>query len=149
MRSFIPSLAVVIAVSLGPTARIATASEQTGVISSAVATVFSPGAATAQAPARRARIPANDPVTNGAIIGAVAGGLSFAVLASAGCAAGDVLNTNEKRTSCTGPTLIGAGLGMVIGAALGAGIDSLFEQAPSVGGLARGTRKGVRLHWRF
>ena len=96
--------------------------------------------------AARVPQPARDPLKNGAIIGAVAGGLSFAVIGSFACALGDVYG---GESDCAGPLIVFTAAGAGLGALIGVGVDALFERAPGPAGAPGGMRKGIRLHVRF
>lgn len=102
--------------------------------------------APAGAMAARRQQPARDSLKNGAIIGAVAGGVSFAVLGSAGCALGGLYG---GESDCTGPLIGLTAAGAGLGALIGVGVDALFERAPSTAGTPGGMRKGIRLRVRF
>jgi hypothetical protein len=89
----------------------------------------------AEQPAMRER---RDSVKNGALIGAVIGGIALGGFVSWLCNA----LQEPSDPSCLGGSLLYAGVGAGIGAAAGAGIDALFSaSAPS--GLRRDRRLGV------
>jgi hypothetical protein len=88
-----------------------------------------------------------DSLTNGTVIGAVVGGFLGLAAAGAGCAAGGILSTNPDE-DCGAAPVVGALLGVVIGAGVGRGIDAMLEQSPYAAG-GSGRRKGVRARWRF
>jgi len=88
----------------------------------------------AEQPAMRER---RDSVKNGALIGAVIGGIAL------GGFVGWLCNALQEPSdpSCVGPSLLYAGVGAGIGAAAGAGIDALASaSAPT--GLRRDRRPG-------
>lgn len=113
-------------------------------ISAAMMTAFTPSDASSLS--RLERSQPNDPLKNGAITGAIAGGLAVAVLATAGCAVGSVMGGDS---SCTGPVLVGTAVGAGLGALIGVGIDAMFDQAPQHVLPSGSRRKGIRLHLRF
>ena len=91
----------------------------------------------AEQPVMRER---RDSITNGALIGAVIGGIALGGFVSWIC------NQLQEPSdpSCVGPSLLYAGVGAGIGAAAGAGIDAMASaSAPS--GLRGGRRLGARL----
>ncbi len=88
-----------------------------------------------------------DPLKNGAVIGAIAGGLTGAALWGLGCAATSGLGTEED--TCTGAMLVGGAVGAGLGAVIGLGIDAMFEQAPYPGIGASGRRAGLRVRIGF
>ena len=92
-----------------------------------------------------------DSLTNGGIIGAIAGGILGAVGGATGCGYGSILDaaTTGEEPNCTGPTLVGTIIGAGLGSLVGMGVDALFERAPHVGPSAGGRRTGVRVRWRF
>lgn len=96
--------------------------------------------------AARVPQPAPDSLKNGAIIGAVAGGVSFAVLGAAGCALGGLY---DGDSDCAGPVIVLTAAGAGLGALIGVGVDALFERAPGPAGAPGGMRKGIRLRVRF
>ena len=82
----------------------------------------------AVADARRAweATPARDSLKDGALIGAVAGGIALGTYVAVLCRAFGT----EYDLSCFKGTLAGAALGAGAGAAAGAGIDALFLKGP-------------------
>ena len=96
------------------------------------------------ATARTSPPPASrDSLKNGALIGAIAGGVTVGLLATVGCGMGGLMSAREP--SCGGATVAGAAVGAGLGALIGVGIDAMFERSPD----GRGTRKGVRVRIRF
>ena len=89
--------------------------------------------------------PAGDSLKNGMLIGLVAGAATGVYMGAVGCGLGDVLSTSEQDSDCTGPALLGGAILGLAGAGIGAGIDALFERAPSPVGAPAATRKGVRV----
>ena len=95
-----------------------------------------------------------DPLRNGAIIGAIVGGVSGLLLSGFGCEAteaiDDLLSGRDTTDGdCAGPVIIGTIAGTGLGALLGVGVDAMFERAPYPAAGARGVRKGIRLSFRF
>lgn len=92
-----------------------------------------------------------DSLTNGGIIGAIAGGILGALGGATGCGYGSILvtATTGKEPDCTGPTMVGTIIGAGLGSLVGMGVDALFERAPHIGPSAGGRRTGVRVRWRF
>src|SRR5687768_17545001 len=82
-------------------------------------------AATPPAPAQ----PGDDSVKNGALIGAVIGGIAFGGFVSWLC---NMLQ-EPSDPSCVGPSLLYTGVGAGIGAAAGAGIDALASTSTPSG----------------
>jgi hypothetical protein len=78
-----------------------------------------------------------DSVKNGAVIGAIVGGVIFGGFVTFLC------NALQEPTdpSCLGSSLLGIAIGAGGGAAAGAGIDALFMRAPSVRPLAAGVQR--------
>ena len=91
--------------------------------------------------------PSGDSLKNGMLIGLVAGAVTGAYLGAVGCGVGDILSTSEQESDCTGPALAGAAIVGLAGAGIGAGIDALFERAPSPVGAPTAMRKGVRVRF--
>ena len=90
-----------------------------------------------------------DSLRNGMLIGLVAGAVTGVYLGAVGCGLGDVLSTSEQDTDCTGAAVLGGAIFGLAGAGIGAGIDALFERAPSVAGAPTSLRKGVRVRFSF
>src|SRR3954462_405522 len=82
---------------------------------------------TTQAPQSK---PQRDSLKNGALIGLTVGAVSGLFLGAVGCGLSVGLSETGE-TSCTGPVLVGALIFGAAGAGIGAGIDALFERAPS------------------
>lgn len=99
------------------------------------------------APATQSTPAHRDSLRNGAIIGAVAGGLSGVVLGTVGCAT--TAGLGDPDSSCTGGVLLVGAIGAGLGAVIGLGIDAMFEQAPYPGLGRTGTRTGLRMRIRF
>src|SRR5688500_3182609 len=78
-----------------------------------------------------ARVPraprVGDSLKNGAAIGAVAGGITVAALASVGCSVGSLLGGEDS--SCAGATVAGAAIGAGLGALIGVGVDAMFDRS--------------------
>jgi hypothetical protein len=91
-----------------------------------------------------------DSLKNGAIIGAIIGAATGAVIAAVGCA---IIEELEHETpgddSCVGPAVYLVASGTVIGAAIGVGVDALFERGPSAALPAGGRRTVLRLRFEF
>lgn len=83
--------------------------------------------ALAMAPAPAAVPPGGDSLKNGAIAGAIAGGAVMGGLVGFLCFA---LDETEGSGDCIAAAGLWVGLGALGGAALGAGVDALFERAP-------------------
>lgn len=94
-----------------------------------------------------------DSLRNGAVIGAIAGGVSGLLLAAIGCGIGeaitDIHGGDTTDEGCAGPQIIGTIAGAGVGALIGIGVDAMFERAPHPAAGARGVRKGIRLSFRF
>ena len=88
-----------------------------------------------------------DSLINGALIGAIAGGLVGAVLAGIGCALPEP--GSSEGGSCSSGTMILVGIGTGLGAAIGVGVDALFEHGPSATMPMAGRRRGVQLRFGF
>jgi hypothetical protein len=99
------------------------------------------------APTTQATPPRRDSLKNGAIIGAIAGGLSGIVLGTVGCATFSGLG--DSNSSCTGGVLLVGAIGSGLGVVMGLGIDAMFEQAPYPGLGRTGKRTGLRMRIRF
>ena len=94
--------------------------------------------------------PPRDSLKNGAILGAVIGAAAGAALAAFGCAivkatGGEV----PGEESCVGFSVFLVGGGAALGAAIGVGVDAMFERGPSAGLPNGGRRSGFRLNFRF
>ena len=83
----------------------------------------------------------DDPVTNGAVVGAVIG--AAAVLAVMAVAAKDGEGPGQNELAL----MIGAAAGA--GALVGAGVDAMLERSPSAGLTQRGARGGSRMRARL
>src|SRR5512132_171899 len=103
--------------------------------------------ALAATPTAQATPPHRDSLRNGAIIGAIAGGLSGIVLGAVGCATVSALG--DSNDSCTGGMFLVGAIGAGAGAVIGLGVDAIFEQAPYPGLGRTGKRTGLRLRIRF
>jgi hypothetical protein len=93
--------------------------------------------------------PARDSLKNGTLIGLAVGVVSGVFLGGVGCSVGDILSESGEESDCTGASVLGAVIFGAAGAGIGAGIDALFERAPSVGGAPTAHRKGVRVRFSF
>ena len=92
--------------------------------------------------------PRRDSLKNGAITGAIAGGLAGALLAAVGCSVGDALGgTGESH--CLRGTVLVVGMGAGIGAAIGVGVDALFEESPAPSMPVRARPVGIRVKLAF
>ena len=105
--------------------------------------------AAAASPAAAFQNGSRDSVTNGAVIGMIAGGVLGALGGAMGCGYGEILNASGQEESCTGPTLVGALIGAGLGSLMGAGVDAMFERAPHAVPGSDARRTGVRVRWRF
>jgi hypothetical protein len=83
----------------------------------------------------------DDPVTNGAVVGAVIG--AAAVLAVMAVAAKDGEGPGQNELAL----MMGAAAGA--GAAVGAGVDAMLERSPSAGLTKRGALGGSRMRARL
>lgn len=91
-----------------------------------------------------------DSLKNGAIIGAVSGALAGAFLALFVCKLGEELEGETPDDfRCAGPAVFLVGTGTVLGAAIGVGVDALFERGPSAALPAGGRRAVLRLRFGF
>jgi len=93
-------------------------------------------AALAEAPPINARVPAataalrrpgGDSLKNGAIIGGVVGAVGWGGFVYWLCRA---LDDTGGDANCAGPSLVWAGIAGAAGAAIGAGVDALFDGRP-------------------
>ena len=150
MISLAASLALSTAMTVAASTNVARVPHD-GTLARAAAAAFS--RIQADAPVPRAAS-SNDSLRNGAIIGAIAGGLTVATLASFGCGVGEALSEQfgapeSSHGSCSGPLIVGAAIGAGLGALIGVGMDAMLEQAPGMGAGHGGRRKGVRLRVQF
>ena len=91
-----------------------------------------------------------DSLRNGTLIGLAVGGVLGFFAGATGCGAGEILSmTPQREGDCTGAALMGTAILGAVGAGIGAGVDALFEKAPSPTGLSQGYRRGVRVHLRW
>ena len=93
--------------------------------------------------------PSRDSLKNGTLIGLAVGAVTGVFLGAVGCGLGDILSESGEESDCTGASVLGAVIFGAAGAGIGAGIDALFERAPSVGGAPATHRKGVRVRFSF
>lgn len=83
--------------------------------------------AMAPSPAHAAPPPGGDSLKNGAIAGAITGGIAMGGFVGLLCFA---MDDSEGSGDCIAPTALWAGIGAAGGAALGAGVDALFDRSP-------------------
>ena len=142
------SVALLAAVSLGPIARVGPGIDAPDTLAGAArAVLMLPDVHRAGPAPRQQAAKSNDSLKNGAIVGAIAGGLTVGVLAATGCAAGGALGVGES--DCGGPVLVGMAIGAGLGALIGVGVDALFQRVPQTGRDPRGVRKGLQVRLRF
>lgn len=146
MIEFISSVAFATALSLGPTTPITGGLHEPAPLSRAARTAYATRVEPSGAAMRLQQPAGRDSLKNGAIAGAITGGVAFALLGSAGCAFGDVYG---GESDCTGTVIVATAIGAGVGALIGVGVDALFERAPQTAGRPGGTRKGVQLRVRF
>ena len=148
MFELVASVALAAALSGAPASERPTASNSgTPAAMAAPSLSFSPDSLAVRPVAAAAR--SGDSLKNGAIIGAVAGGITVAALASVGCSVGNLLGGDES--GCGGATVAGAAIGAGLGALAGVGIDAMFDRStyahPVSGVKAR--RIGLRVRLTF
>lgn len=149
MITVFTSLALASALSLPAAAHSQPDTRDQRPLARAVAAAFD-SPALAPSPAATFQNGSRDSLTNGMIIGAVAGGLLGAVGGAMGCGYGEILDAfPDEEESCTTPTLVGAIVGAGLGSLLGAGVDAMFERAPHLGPASGARRTGLRVHFRF
>ena len=91
-----------------------------------------------------------DSLKNGAIIGAVSGALAGTVLAVFVCKLGEELEGETPDDfRCPGVAAILVGGSTVIGAAIGVGVDAMFQRGPSAAVPAGGRRTVLRVRFAF
>lgn len=83
--------------------------------------------AMAPVPARAAMPPGGDSLKNGAIAGAITGGIAMGGFVGLLCFA---MDDSPGSGDCVAATALYAGIGAAGGAAIGAGVDALFDRAP-------------------
>lgn len=79
------------------------------------------------APARTGTPPGGDSLRNGAIAGAITGGIALGGFVGLVCFA---MDDTEGSGDCIAASALWTGIGAAGGAALGAGVDALFDRAP-------------------
>jgi hypothetical protein len=113
-----------------------------------------PAAETMESPPRSTTVfqtsQPHDSLKNGAIIGAVIGAATGAVMAAFGCM---IIRETEGETpdspGCVGPAVFLVGTGAGLGAAIGVGVDAMFERGPSATLPAGGRRTVFRVRFKF
>lgn len=144
----VATFAIVAAILAGPVAQTCIASENGRPLATAAAGAFA-SPAHMQDATHPGLTPPRDSLKNGAIIGAVVGGLGGIAIASVGCGIARATNETDEDVNCAGFIFGFGAVGAFVGSAIGVGVDAMFEQAPHAPTGTTGRRKGVRLNWRF
>ena len=96
--------------------------------------------------ARAATPPGGDSLKNGAIAGAITGGLAMGGFVGLLCYA---MDDSPGRGDCIAAGALWTGIGAAGGALLGAGVDALFERAPRARATTIPNGPSARVRLRF
>lgn len=107
-------------------------------LSQAVTLAMSPPAPAAATP------PGGDSLKNGAIAGAITGGLAMGGFVGLLCYA---MDDSPGKGDCVAATALWTGIGAAGGAALGAGVDALFERRTGATTIPKAPSARVRLRF--